>query len=291
MKLKRLSFLWIVPILLLTDCYQAVDLSVPFEGSRMVLDGYLSPQKGLDLWIKKTFDPYLHSEFGDEGYFVTKARVHIWKDGVLIDSCQEISKGHYLSLHPEKYDANETYQVQISAHDLPNVIVHEIVIPKESLVLPESFSFILDRENKISMLETTFLNPDYYAIYHGKAWYDSHTKNALDLSLQSVGSSELECDDDWRYASNKCEAGSSFKKNYFLYPYERIDYPWGDKVFLPKNYIYIEIGQIDPLFKKYIEKSDSSDEPFIEPTLDPGNAEGGYGFIVGWNTMSFTYRL
>ena len=261
--MKRLIFLLILPVFLLTGCYQEVDLSVPFEGSKMVLEGYLSPQKGLDLWIKKTFDPYKHTEFGEDGYFVTQANVQVWQDGVLIDSCREIEKGHYLSLYPEKYEANAAYEVRITASELPEVMVRDIRIPGESLVEQDQFSFFLDHENKIAMLKTTFQNPDYYAIYYGKAWYDSHAKNELDLSLETEGSSELECDEDWRYASNKCEAGSSFMKNYFLYPYEQIDYPWGDKVLLPKKYIYIEMGQIDPLFKKYIEKSDSSDEPFI----------------------------
>lgn len=98
------------------------------------------------------------------------------------------------------------------------------------------------------------------------------------------------CDADAIFISNKCKTGDSFKGEYYIDLYKSAPGVWEEE-FLPKKYVYFEVGQVDPRFKDYIEKSDSSDEPFIEPSLDSGNVEGGYGFIVGWNPVSFTYRL
>lgn len=290
MKLKQLLILLILPGFFLTGCYQEVDLSVPFEGSKMVLDGYLTPQKGLDLWIKKTFDPYEHSEFGEHGYFVTHARVNIWQDGALIDSCREIEKGHYRSFHPEKYEANAAYEVRITASEFPEVKVRDIHIPEESLVEPDLFSFRLEKDKKSAYLEVSFQNPDHYTVYEGKAYYDNHEINEVSMGPIYVDNPGPSCDADAIFISNRCKAGKLFKSEYFIDLYKSTPGVWEEE-FLPKEYVYFEVGQIDPRYKNYIEESDASDEPFIEPSLDAGNAEGGYGFILGWNTASFTYRL
>lgn len=152
------------------------------------------------------------------------------------------------------------------------------------------FSFSLDKEEKKGQLKVVFHNPDGYALYYSKAYYDSNSKNFLYLVPSQEGQTGEVCDEFNYIFSNKCIAGSTFRKTFFVYPFKR-NLQTGEKEFLPKNHLYFEVGQIDARYKNYIEKSDASDEPFIEPTLDPGNVVGGYGFIVGWNTVSFTYRL
>jgi len=276
--------------ILLTGCYQKVDLNVPFEGSKMVLEGFLSPDKGLDLQIRKTFDPYAHTDFDEDRYLVTNARVSIYQEGILIDSCRQTGNGRYLSLHPEMYRAGKVYEVQITTPGIQQVYVPDIRIPKESLVSPDEFNFKMQEERYYLLLSTTILNPDHYAIFIGRSWHDSRAKNPLDTWIAMDEHIIDECEGDLLYVSNKCEAGSGFEV-VFLSELKQSTIPGGDDVFLPKSYIHYEVGQVDPRYKDFINKSNASDEPFIEPTLDPGNVEGGYGFIVGWNTESFTYEL
>ncbi|MBY5960275.1 hypothetical protein KUV50_19155 [Membranicola marinus] len=107
------------------------------------------------------------------------------------------------------------------------------------------------------------------------------------IYVENPGSS---CDADATFISNRCKTADSFKGEYYIDLYKSTPGVWEDE-FLPKEYIYMEVGQVEPRYKTYIEKNDASDEPFIEPSLDTGNAQGGYGFIVGWNTVSFTYQL
>ena len=99
-----------------------------------------------------------------------------------------------------------------------------------------------------------------------------------------------QCEGDLIYLSNKCEVEPTFKA-VFLSELKQATIPGGDDIFLPRSYVYFEIGQVDPRYRDYVETANASDEPFIEPKLDPGNAEGGYGFIVGWNPVGFTYKL
>lgn len=256
----------------------------------MVLEGFLSPDKGLDLRIRKTFDPYAQTAFDEDGYLVTNARVSIYQDGILIDSCEENGKGQYLSIHPDVYDETKSYEVRINAPNLPEAYVRDIKTPSEPLVNLEQSSFRLEKENESAYAEVTLQNPDHYAIYEVKARYDSRQINEVPVSAIQENTVGASCEMDSYYISNKCKAGGSFKATYYIELYKSIPGEWENE-FLPKDYIYIEVGQVDPRYRDYIDKSNASDEPFIEPTLDPGNVDGGYGFIVGWNTEAFTYEL
>src|SRR5690606_5237671 len=259
--------------------------------SRMVLEGYISPGKGLDLEIRKTFDPYAHTDFDKDGYWVSGARVYIYQAGRLIDSCRQTDKGRYLSLHPEGYQAGVTYEVRIAAPDIAEVYVDDIRIPAELLVNPDEFSFKMQDERYYLQLTTRLLNPDHYAVYIGRSWHDSQVENPLNTSISLDEHIIEQCEGDLSYISNKCEAGPSFEAVFRSRLKESSEPGEFDDVFLPRFYVYFEIGQVDVRYRDYVESATASDEPFIEPKLDPGNVEGGYGFIVGWNPVGFTYKL
>lgn len=290
------KFSWLIwTVLIFTfpaGCYQEVDLKVPFEGPKMVLEGYLSPGKGLDLEIRRTFDPYVHTDFDEDGYWVTGARVDVYRQGQIIDSCRETEKGRYLSLHPELYRAGEEYEVRVMASDFEEVFVDDIHIPAQSLVKPDEFTFQLTENRDYLNLTASLQNPDHYATYRAKSWHDSRVVNPLDTWISRDQNTTYECDGDrLYYLSNKCEAGPSFEVKFRSELKKRVKFSDFDKVFLPKSYVYFEVGQVDVRYRDYVETANASDEPFIEPKLDPGNAEGGYGFIVGWNPVGFTYKL
>ena len=277
---------------LLPGCYQEVDLKVPFEGSKMVLEGYISPGKGLELEIRKSFDPYEYTEFGEDGYRVNGASAYIYQAGQLIDSCRELGDGRYLSLHPDLYSAGEVYEARVFAPNLSEVYVEDIRIPEEALINPDEFTFQMQENRYYLHLTVSLQNPDYYAVYRASSWRDSRVDFPLNTWTSRFQHIIDECDgDNILYVSNKCEAESAFEIVFRSELIGRLNPSESDEVFLPKSYVYFEVGQVDARFRDYVESATASDEPFIEPKLNPGNAEGGYGFIVGWNPVGFTYKL
>lgn len=286
--MKRIVYL--LAFCLLTACYQEVDLHVPFEGSKMVLEGYVSPGKGLDLKIKKSFDPYEYTEFGEDGYWVNGARTYIYQAGQLIDSCRELGDGRYLSMHPEYYSAGGEYEVRINAPGLGAVYVEDIRIPEETLVDTNAFTFRMHESMYSLTLTVSFINPDHYVNYIGRSWHDSHTDNPLETWIVMDEHIIEECEGDLIFVSNKCETGP-FEAVFSSTLKKRTKPGSTDREFLPKSYVYFEVGQVDARFRDYVESATAPDEPFIEPKLNPGNVDGGYGYIVGWNPVGFTYKL
>src|SRR5690606_10765248 len=136
--------------------------------------------KGLDLEIRKSFDPYEYTAFDENGYHVAGARVLIYQAGRLIDSCRAIGTGRYLSLHPDLYSAGDTYEVRVTAPDVEEVYAEDIRIPEEALVDPDSFVFQMHETRYSMTLSVSLQNPDHYAVYRARSWYDSRAEKPLD---------------------------------------------------------------------------------------------------------------
>lgn len=134
-------------------------------------------------------------------------------------------------------------------------------------------------------------NPDRYAVVIGRSWHDSQAEKPLNTWIALDEHIIEECEGDLAFVSNLCESEAEYEVVFRSGLKESSRPGTEDDVFLPKSYVYFEIGQVDVRYRDYVETANTSDEPFIEPKLDPGNAQGGYGFIVGWNPVPFRYNL
>jgi hypothetical protein len=143
-----LFFLIALAAALPTGCQKELGYELPYAGDRLVIHGFLSPDRVVLVNIGKSYPPT-----GDHSFTggITNATVALYEDGVFLENLVHTAKGDYLSAGNYRPRVGKAYHVEVTAGGFPPAETLPETIPAPAGV--DSFTF---RDTVISPLNEDF---------------------------------------------------------------------------------------------------------------------------------------
>lgn len=272
-------------ILLMMSCSKIIQVDYDQIESKLVLQGRLSPQRGLEVLVYRTKNPYewVPVDSLEKIYFVENAVVEIYHRDTLVDEAIHQGQSFYQSEDPSRISAGMDYSVRVSASGMSSVQVDQIQVPPEP---PEVKNFKLtpfpDNGTSFYKRDTLFFevkNRPEYTVFAVDVRYENYPIDDYDGFLEHFGESFDPCDGLY-YFTNTCFTESWIERKQQYYFDRKTD----------RNAFFL-ISIIESKIMDFIEDvSGDGDDGFTEPPMHQGNVEGGFGYIVGENQVRFPYK-
>ncbi len=107
-----------VGVFCLMSCRKELDIELPFEGSKLVVESFLSPDKVITLKLNKTY-PVIGKQLFVDG--ITNAQVDLYENNLLIETLKYQNKGIYFSVNNTKPKTGFSYYYKIKAEGFADV--------------------------------------------------------------------------------------------------------------------------------------------------------------------------
>lgn len=285
-------------ILLLISCSKYIDFSPPYEGDKIVINGYLSPNEGAQIKITHSINPvgkYLLSD----SLIVKNAVATIYENGVKLIDLRYQGKGFYgLPDSPQiELFAGNKYKLVVQTELYGDAESEEITLPEQAEIndfkfeeIGDSygsgsgnglFSFsISEPSEKESCFAIRVVTKDDESLYFGH--YPRIEGEIFFESCETyVGSMNI--------YSNEC----GFTNQVHQYNFD-LKYSESWQVSHYYQPLTISIGTVSRDLYEYA-KSYSQlagmEFGFSEPPILKSNITGGYGLLFGTNTISYSIEL
>jgi len=281
-------------ILFFTNCHKQIDLNLPEEAQKIVVNGVLAADSTLKLNISKTLST---NDTSGALPRITNAKVKLYKNGNYIEAL--ISKGNGLYISSSIINENEKYSLVIEADG--KTVTADIDVPLKTNFTELNYISYDDQDNyfKLNLKINDPIGDDYYIldayinlprIFFG----DTGQVDSIELYKESANFSAFNDNDPY------------FQNYVYFPPFLYSSYIFNDKLFDNKmldlsfkldNFYYVDtsVMHIDSLtiyfklikidanffnyfisFNKY---QNSNGNPFIEPVNVFSNIDGGIGVI------------
>lgn len=132
--MTKLSFLLL--LLLLGGCTTNIDISLPYEGKKLVLYCLLSPDRIVSARLDQTYPPTGKFLFVPP---IGNATVQLLENQQVIETLAHAGDGMYVSAKKYQPVANRNYQIKVSAAGFPDLESDTETIPLPPQVVSSSF--------------------------------------------------------------------------------------------------------------------------------------------------------
>ncbi|HCY41087.1 MAG TPA: hypothetical protein DHV48_06990 [Prolixibacteraceae bacterium] len=295
--IRRYIHLLLLPFLLVS-CTKYIEFSPPYEGDKIVINGYLSPNEGVRIKITHSINPvgkYLRSD----SLIVKDAVAALYENGVKLIDLEYTGKGFYglpdtpavellaghkykLIVQTEQYGKAESEEITLPAKpEINNFNFEEIGYVYGSGSENGLFSFSISKPNeKEACFSIQVVTKDnrslffmHYPLIQGRNYFESCGTGAGGMSIYS----------------NEC----GFTNQVHQYSVETKYFEnWNISHYY--NPLIIRIGTVSRDvydYGKSYTQLDGMEFGFAEPPIQKSNIKGGYGLLYGSNTISFPIEL
>jgi hypothetical protein len=285
-------------ILLLVSCSKYIEFSPPYEGDKIVINGYISPTEGAKIKITHSINPvgkYLRSD----SLLVKDASAALYKNGIKLIDLNYQGKGIYGLLDSPQIEllAGHKYKLVVQTKLYGNAESEEITLPEQAEIndfkfeeIGDSygsgsgnglFSFsISEPKEKESCFSIEVVTKDDRSLYfghypriEGEIYFESCETAVSNMNIYS----------------NEC--GFANQVHQYSFDVKYSDDGYSSQYYQP---LTIKIGTVSRDLYEYAKSySDMAglEFGFAEPTILKSNIKGGYGLLYGSNTVSFPIEL
>ncbi len=125
---------------LLVSCTKYIEFSPPYEGDKIVINGYLSPSDGVKIKITHSINPvgkYLWSD----SLLVKDASAELYGNGIKLVDLKYVGKGYYGFPNSSgiKLLAGNKYKLMVQSEQYGKAESEEIILPEQPEI--DYFSF------------------------------------------------------------------------------------------------------------------------------------------------------
>ena len=286
-------------ILLLVSCSKEIDFSPPYEGDKIVINGYISPNEGAKIKITHSINPVGVRLFADS-LIVKDAITSLYENGAKLADLKYAGKGFYgLQDSPEiELLAGHKYKLVVQSELYGNAESEEITLPEQ----PEINDFKFEEIGKIYGQENglfsfsiagpsekeTFFSIDVVTKDNESLYFDHYPRIEGEIFFESCEAIAGGYGGSITIYSNEC----GFTNQVHKYA-TRIKY-YDGQFSVYYNPLIIKIGTVSRELFEYA-KSYSQlagmEFGFVEPPILKSNIKGGYGLFYGSNTISYPIEL
>ncbi len=285
--MRKLSVLW---ILLLFGCELVVDVDVPFEGSRLTLNSFFSPDSAWSATV------HLNRYILDEQPFqpVTNANVLVYSGDVLVSTLTHRGDGVYTS-DTEMPIVGKEYRIEASAPGLPAVTATSSA-PRRTEILSVDMK---ETNHGMNGIETSIklrfkddaAQKDYYRVQL-ETIYESYNIFTGSVETHSLWM-YIENNDPQNESQDGTDDGSVIVSDVLFN---------GDEVELSLSaegsvgsaaIVRVTLSSLSEDYYRYELSSQLQDnvsgDPFAQPANVFNNIENGFGIFAGFNTSTYEY--
>jgi len=249
---------------------------------KIVLYGFISPQ-GAKLNISQSAPA--GQELSLDGVFLNDAIPVIQKvDGEVLDTMVSIDDlGNYKFSKHLDLEANKLYVVKVFCDGFESATTI-IEIPK-SMPTISSTVVNLSMYTKIVNLDFDVIQDAYY-LFQMDGYDGDGIQRPID-GEDNPSNEYNECPINWTqplfFVQSSCLHNSNPRISTKIYN-ETTNWDTGERIALKK--VKYRISYVDEKYKNIFERIDDLLLGYVEPILTEGFVEGGYGFIVPYNSSS-----
>lgn len=283
---------------LLVSCTKYIEFSPPYEGDKVVINGYLSPNEGAKIKITHSINPvgkYLRSD----SLIVKDAVAAIYENGVKLIDLEYTGKGFYgLPASPSvELLAGHKYKLIVQSEQYGKAESEEITLPEKPEIssfkfeeigyvygsgsVNGLFSFSIsepnEKESCFSIQVVTKNNESLffmrYPFIQGRNYFENCGTGAGGMSIYSN-----EC--GFTHQVHQYSFGLKYAENWHVSHYYKP--------------LIIRIGTVSRDvydYAKSCSQLEGMELGFAEPPIQKSNIKGGYGLLYGSNTISFPIEL
>jgi|GEM_PF-1899556 len=143
--MKKILFCFL--LLAATGCRKTLDITLPYEGNRLVIYGLLSPDRTVSVKIARTFPVQGKNIYED--HVVKNAIVPLFENGTYRENLTHTTNGEYVSPSRFKPIVGKSYHIKVRASEFPDAETLPQIVPGPVVI--DSFVF---REEIISALNS-----------------------------------------------------------------------------------------------------------------------------------------
>lgn len=279
---RILFFIFIIGF---TNCTEKpLDDILPFEGQKLVLEGFITATKPIAISVFKTLPPT--GDFFAENNGVTTATVYLFEDDILVETLQHDGDGLYISPNDFRPKLGKSYHIEVTAADFPKAVSKPEMLPDSVPVFTWDFtdSLFIDNntiEGRLAFDFQDIINEENFYNIIIEGVYDDNRENVAfwgdvfsvenpDCELFGVG-----------YFKDKCFENDLFSHN-FITNCRRYGTTFNDN--LRFNQLRLTLRIVPKSYYDYEHflsiSLDNEDNPFAEPTEVYTNINGGYGVFT-----------
>ena len=286
-------------ILLLVSCSKDIDFSPPYEGDKIVINGYISPNEGAKIKITHSINPvgkYLLSD----SLLVKDAFAVLYENGVKLADLKYAGKGFYVLPDSPAVElvAGHSYQLMVESDLYGKAESEEIILPER----PEIDDFKFEEIVKTYYQENALFT---FSIAGPKEKESCFSIDVVTTDNKSLYVNTYQKKEGENYFES-CEAiAGGYGGSMFVYSNEcgftnqvhkyatRTKYYDGQSEHY-YNPLIVKISTVSrELFdyaKSYSQMS-GLEFGFSEPPILKSNINGGYGLLYGSYTISYPIKL
>jgi hypothetical protein len=263
-------FIWLI-LLISSSCElsKEIDYDTYYDGDKLIVHGFISPQNGVQVLIKKSVAP--NNVLADDK--VQNATVTLYEDKIAIEQLRKIDNYHYSTEIYFTPDLSKRYSIKVNAENFDEVSSNQ-----QPLFMPvsiDSIKIIVEDNTYYENLIFWFTNNNQFeSAYYLKVYY--YLDGIIDSS--SIG---FELFNPYGLLDNIVEGSNSFE----LQLYEEEDF---DSL---KVELYTLSPDLSTLLLSFQNYDFSKEDPFFEQTHPVfSNIENGYGIFASYSVYSKTIR-
>jgi hypothetical protein len=285
-------------IILHFSCTKYIEYSPPYEGDKIVINGYFSPNKGTRIKITHSINP-VGKYFWSDSLLVKDASATVYENGIKLIDLEYQGEGFYGLSNSTKTElmAGHQYKLIVQSEQYGIAESDEITIPEQPQIkdfkfkkigevygsgsVNGLFSFSISEPNEketcfsievISHDNETFYCQPYPRI-ESEYYFESCTASVFNL----------------RFYNNAC----GFTNRLHQYSFGLASDENG-QIFPDYKSLTIKIGTVSLDMYDYAKSYNELEGMalgFAEPPILKSNINGGYGLLYGSNIISYPIKL
>lgn len=256
--------------------------NLPFEGQKLVVEGFLTPTEPIEISVYQTLPPT--GDLIDDRY-VENATVQLFENAVLVETLTHDEEGIYYSPRDFRPQFGKSYHIEVVADNFPKVVSETEILPDTIPVFSWSFvdSLFVDNntiEGRLSFEFQDIMNEaNFYNILVEGVDINGE-RNVVAYFKEDFITENPACE----YAEffrDKC-----FENDWFRYDFTTNTRSHGEAPNQQQQYKQLRLTlQIAPEshynYKRFLSVADNNEgNPFAEPVEFYTNIDGGYGVFT-----------
>ncbi|MEA3317122.1 MAG: DUF4249 family protein [Bacteroidota bacterium] len=267
MKIFKILFLLLVVVTSSCELSKEIDYDTYYEGDRLMVHGFITPQNGVQVLIKKSVSP--NQVLSDDK--VQNAIVTLYEDNLAIQKLQRINDYNFSSDVAFIPKASSFYSIKIEAEGL-----NEALSNRQSLIMPveiDSLKVIIEENTFYENLVVWFTNGEQFKCgYYLKTY--CYINGVIDSSLMGD-----EIFNPFGLLNNIVVGTNS------------VEYQLYDDYDSLRVVLYTLSQDLTTFLGSFQNYESSKEDPFFEQTYPVySNIENGYGIFASYSYCSKTIK-
>ncbi len=297
--LKRIIFL--VLIIAIISCESVVDIDLPKEAPKIVVNSFITPDSLVKINLSKSFGIFEELDVSYEfisptnknNIFIENAKIQLFDGSEVKNNFEYQGKGNY-KLSDFKLDYDKEYKIVINAENYKTVsAVDKIPLP----ILIDSVKATKSSDSFVNNLEIFFEDKskikNYYLLFIlKKRNYTIGDKIINETSVVYIYSNDLVFNNHFPFSDNdhKFFGQEAFFSDE-IFDGKHYGLKVGVHNKLPLKIVLLSISEsMYKYFKSKKAQNDSKDNPFSEPVPVFNNIENGIGIFAGYSSSVYQVK-